>query len=323
MAGWAGPVSRAQEIAAALADRIRQLVPDLLPGGHREGHEWRAGSLAGEAGSSLGVHLAGQKAGVWSDFATGEAGDALDLIRAVLGVDMPEAMGWARCWLGMEAGDAVLPNRRPIAPKPAPEPEPDRWRSPWLAARSIAGTLAETYLAGRGLKFDDPEGRVLRFSASRARKSPIDAVIEHHPALLAALSDTRTGEQCGVINIYLKADGSDRIRDRKGKTVTGRAKGSVVMLSEFDEPTMGLTLCEGVETGIAIYRAEQRPIWACGGAGTVATFPVLDGIEALTIAADADEVGQQAAEACAARWREAGREVVIAAPPVGDWAERC
>jgi hypothetical protein len=249
-------VSRAQEIAAALADRIRQLVPDLLPGGHREGHEWRAGSLAGEAGSSLGVHLAGQKAGVWSDFATGEAGDALDLIRAVLGVDMPEAMGWARCWLGMEAGDAVLPNRRPIAPKPAPEPEPDRWRSPWLAARSIAGTLAETYLAGRGLKFDDPEGRVLRFSASRARKSPIDAVIEHHPALLAALSDTRTGEQCGVINIYLKADGSDRIRDRKGKTVTGRAKGSVVMLSEFDEPTMGLTLCEGVETGIAIAATE-------------------------------------------------------------------
>ena len=78
----------AAEIATALAERINALVCDLLPGGHREGHEWRAGDVTGSPGHSLGVHLHGQKQGIWSDFATGEAGDALDLVRASLGVDM-------------------------------------------------------------------------------------------------------------------------------------------------------------------------------------------------------------------------------------------
>jgi len=67
--------------------------------------------------------------------------------------------------------------------------------------------------------------------------------------------------------------------------------------------------------------ADLAPVWCCGGAGNLAAFPVLNGIEALTIAADADEPGQTAAESVAARWREAGREAVTIAPPVGDWAD--
>lgn len=84
---------------------------------------------------------------------------------------------------------------------------------------------------------------------------------------------------------------------------------------------MGLVLCEGVETGVAINHAQMRPIWACGGAGTLATFPVLGGIEALTICADADKPGQRAAETLAERWRAAGRDVNIVPPPAGDWAD--
>jgi Toprim domain len=312
----------AAEISRALAYRIGALAPDLLPGGHREGAEWRAGSLAGEAGASLGIHLIGSKAGVWSDFATGEKGDALDLVRAALDIDMTEAIGWAARWLGIEKGDATVPARSVSAPKPAePESEPDRWRYPWQAARPIAGTLAETYLRARGLNFDDADGRVLRFARRRARKHPETGELEYHPALLCALSDAKNGERCGLVNIYLQPDGRDRLRDAKGKTNTGRALGAVVMLSGFDEPVTGLILCEGVETGITIFKSELRPVWACGGAGKLATFPVLGGIEALTIAADADKPGQKAAQAVAGRWREAAREAVIVAPPTGDWAD--
>jgi hypothetical protein len=309
-----------REISRRLADQIGAVALELLPGGHREGNEWRAGDVTGSPGHSLGVHLRGQKQGIWSDFATGEAGDALDLVRASLGVDMTTAIAWARCWLGVDRGEAVIPRRR-APPSAAPEvlAEPERWRRPWQVARPIAQTLAAIYLAARRLHFDDPRGRLLRFAAARARQSPTDE-LEHHPALLCALADGRTGEQCGVINIYLRPDGRDRLRDRKGKTVTGRAKGAAVMLSEFDEPTSGLILCEGVETGIAIYQSGLRPIWACGGAGTLATFPVLGGISALTIAADADEPGQRAAKALAERWRLAGPETFIVAPPAGDWA---
>jgi hypothetical protein len=112
---------------------------------------------------------------------------------------------------------------------------PDRWRHPWNKAKPITGTLAETYLAARGLRFDDPEGRVLRFVQSRARKSP-DDVLEYHPAMLSLLSDLHTGEPCGVVNCYLQPDGRNRIRDRKGKTVTGRQLGAVVLLSLLTNP---------------------------------------------------------------------------------------
>jgi hypothetical protein len=94
------------------------------------------------------------------------------------------------------------------------------------------------------------------------------------------------------------------------------------MLSGFDEPTMGLILCEGVETGISLCQQGVRPVWACGAAGTLAKFPVLGGIEALTIAADADVPGQRAAAELAARWRNAGCEVRIVPPEAGDWADR-
>ena len=314
----------AADIARALAERIEALVRELLSNGAREGHEWRVGNVHGDRGSSLAVRLSGSKAGVWCDFATGESGDALDLVKAALGVDIREALAWSLRWLGIQHSAFELPSRSTpdgAAPKPNQwASNPDHWRRPWQAARPIAGTLAETYLDARELRFEDPTGRVLRFAVRRARKSPADE-LEYHPALLCALSDARSSKQCGIINIYLKSDGSDRLRDKKGKTVTGRAGGAVVMLSDFDEPAMGLVLCEGVETGIALFQRELRPIWACGAAGTLAKLPLLGGIEALTIAADTGNTGMLAADELAERWRTAGCEVFVITPPSGDWAD--
>ena len=86
----------AVEIVALLAERAEHLCRDLLPGGRKEGPEWRCGSVQGEAGKSLGVHLGGAKAGIWSDFATGESGDLLDLIQAYHGLDKAGAFTWAK-----------------------------------------------------------------------------------------------------------------------------------------------------------------------------------------------------------------------------------
>ena len=46
------PVS---EIVAQLTTRADALCHELLPAGHREGAEWRCGSVQGEPGKSLGV----------------------------------------------------------------------------------------------------------------------------------------------------------------------------------------------------------------------------------------------------------------------------
>ena len=73
-----GP-SLAERISEALDARKEETLAYLLPNGRKVGHEYHAGSLAGEAGDSLKVHLNG-KGCVWCDFATGDKGaDLLDL----------------------------------------------------------------------------------------------------------------------------------------------------------------------------------------------------------------------------------------------------
>src|SRR5829696_876821 len=63
-----------------------------LPEGRLEGAEWVVGSLRGEPGRSLKVRLAGQKAGVWSDFADGIGGsDPVSLAAALFGLSQSEA----------------------------------------------------------------------------------------------------------------------------------------------------------------------------------------------------------------------------------------
>src|SRR5438477_3932354 len=98
------------EIVRQLAARAGELVADLLPAGYREGAEWRCGSVAGERGDSLGVHLTGSKAGVWSDFSTGQKGNALALVRKVLGLNMRHAIQWSLHWLGHADGKALCPD---------------------------------------------------------------------------------------------------------------------------------------------------------------------------------------------------------------------
>jgi hypothetical protein len=55
----------------------------------------------------------------------------------------------------------------------------------------------------------------------------------------------------------------------------------------------------------------------------MSTFPVLNGIETLTIFADSDAAGQRAAETCATRWAVAGRAVKIITPKISgtDWSD--
>lgn len=138
------------EVKRLLASRAQAVAEYLLPGGRKEGGEWRAGSTAGEKGQSLGVHLAGPKAGVWADFASGEGGDLLDLWQAVHRVSLVQALDEARTWLGVE---------RPTLQRPArPEftrPEKPKCRVPSEAVkdylvehRNVPGEVLAAYKVG-------------------------------------------------------------------------------------------------------------------------------------------------------------------------------
>lgn len=109
------------EVKRRLADRTLAVAEYLLPAGRKEGAEWRCGSTGGEAGKSLGVHLSGEKAGVWSDFTTGESGDLLDLWCATKGVKLADALDAARDWLGMERPKPYREPKREYTRPPKPE----------------------------------------------------------------------------------------------------------------------------------------------------------------------------------------------------------
>jgi phage/plasmid primase-like uncharacterized protein len=109
----------------------------------------------------------------------------------------------------------------------------------------------------------------------------------------------------------------------------GPMAGCVIRLWPDEAVEQGLVVGEGVETTLAAAtRITHRgtllqPAWAMCFAGNIRHFPVLTGIEALTILVDHDHAdahgrraGQEAAAACAARWSEAGREVIRLTPKI-------
>lgn len=212
-----------RQIAEMLAARVHDLVAELLPGGRREGHEWRTGSLAGERGQSCGVHLTGARAGVWQDFATGERGDALDLVAQVLfRGDKAQAIRWARSWLGLDAQDParLAQLRRQAEQREARASEEERRRRDyafrtWLSAReTIEHTAAQAYLEGRGIDFQflGRIPRCLRFYGLLAyhdRTPDGREMVSRWPAMVAAIQGP-DGKFAAVHRTYLspRADGS-------------------------------------------------------------------------------------------------------------------
>lgn len=92
---------RSTELAKTLAQRVESVVSHLLPYGKRIAHEWCVGSLSGEPGQSLRVHLVGDKAGAWCDFSDPDTkGDLFGLWKAVRGLEDKEAAFEIREWLG-------------------------------------------------------------------------------------------------------------------------------------------------------------------------------------------------------------------------------
>lgn len=149
------------ELKRMLAARAQAVAERLLPGGRRDGHEWRAGSVAGEAGKSLGVHLTGEKAGVWSDFASGETGDLIDLWCAAKRLDLPAALEEIRDWLGVERPKLHHPAKsqwkRPAKPKC--HPPTGRAMDYLRENRNLPAAVLEAYRIGE----DDRGGIIFPF----------------------------------------------------------------------------------------------------------------------------------------------------------------
>lgn len=94
-------VDKLQDIKAWATGDI-SLLYALLPGGQLQGNEFCAGSIRGEAGQSLKYNVI---TGIWKDFATGDSGgDIFDLVRAVRGCSLAEAVEYIGGNMGLTDG---------------------------------------------------------------------------------------------------------------------------------------------------------------------------------------------------------------------------
>lgn len=140
-------MTQAADIARMLANDAESVCRHLLPQGKRDGHEWRAGSAAGEPGQSLGVHLTGDKSGIWADFAGDGKGDLLDLWRACRSLTLPEAMREACAYLGVAEPTFSSGKSPPCKPTPAPKLDdvPRGEVAAWLEDRGLSGAALDAY----------------------------------------------------------------------------------------------------------------------------------------------------------------------------------
>src|SRR2546430_9963268 len=104
--------SQAADLARCLARDAEGVCRRYLSNGHREGRYWLVGDVANTPGRSLFVRLTGPDsgkgaAGNWTDAATAEHGDLLDLIALNRGLDrLRDALDEARSFLSLPCPDS-------------------------------------------------------------------------------------------------------------------------------------------------------------------------------------------------------------------------
>jgi len=102
-------MSDARRIKELLRERVAELAQHLFPHGHRESIHWCVGDVTGAPGKSFKICIAGEKAGLWGDFAKSEKHSRrlLDLWMHARNVDFKTALREAADWLGVSPAPAT------------------------------------------------------------------------------------------------------------------------------------------------------------------------------------------------------------------------
>ena len=198
----------------------------------------------------------------------------------------------------------------PAEPDPSRSTRIARARALWAEAVAAQGTLVERYFASRGLEM--PIGtEALRYHPACSWRTESGEVVRR-PSMLAAMRQVDGDDLTAVQKTMLSPEGL-----KLDRRMQGVAAGAAIKLDGDSDVASGLHIGEGCETVQQGRQLGFAPAWALGSAGAIAAFPVLPGIECLTIHAERDETNALAVETCAARWHRARREVVIIAPRFG------
>ena len=269
-------------------------------------------------GRSMFVRLSGPDsgpgaAGRWSDAASAEHGDLLDVIRESCGlVEFREVAEEARRFL-------ALPRAEPTAaPRPpAPQRSPEAARRLWAMAKPLAGSLAEAYLHSRAVDTAHHAG-ALRFHPRCYYRADEHAPTETWPAMIAAVTDF-CGTVTGVHRTWLAPDGLGKAPIDTPRRAMGGLLGHAV---RFGTAADVLAAGEGIETMLSLRCAmPAMPMAAALSASHLAALQLPPALRRLYIARDADAAGETAVAALTKAAEAAGVEALVLSPQRGDFNE--
>ena len=297
----------ATAVAAALGARAEEVCRRYLPHGRKSGRYWTAGDIRGARGRSLFVRLAPPGVpGKWTDAATGEHGDLLDLIRIASGTgSLRIALAEARGFLSLPTMSA------PTGPDVYDRTEAARRL--WRRCRAIDGTHAEAYLHARAI-------HRCRFPALRFHPALFHrdgGGVRRLPALVAAVTGA-DGVLSGIHRTWLDPRSPAKAAVSRPRKALGHVHGHAV---QFGEPATGtLMVGEGIETVLSLLTAVPDTIAAAAlSAGGLGAFAPPAGVSRLVIARDNDPDGERAAERLALRCARAGVAALTVVPEGGDF----
>lgn len=119
-----------ERIRSLLLERLDSVLAILFPAGKKRRNKFVIGDVHGNPGDSLEIVLDGEKAGLWTDRATGDGGDVFAVIAGNLGVDVhtqfPQVLARAADLLGLVSTQPVRRKRRE-PPTDELGPETAKW----------------------------------------------------------------------------------------------------------------------------------------------------------------------------------------------------
>lgn len=314
----------AAEISRRLATQAEAVCRRYLSSGRREGRYWLVGDVRNTPGRSLYVRLCPSPdgrgaAGKWTDSATGEHGDLLDIIATTgshqrLRDTLAEARRFLSLPVPLITEDRDRPSRQPSSPRGTPEAA----RRLFGSSRPIARTVAEAYLRRRGIA--DLRGcDALRFHARCyywPNRDDLPDTRTAWPAMIAAVTDL-SDNITGVHRTWLDPSTWKKATVASPRRAMGYLLGNAVRFGHAQEI---MAAGEGIETILSLRQIlPDMPMMAGLSATHLAAIEFPPALRRLYVARDADPAGDTAMATLATRTSAANIELVPLSPALDDF----
>jgi hypothetical protein len=313
------------DLAQRLARQAEAVCRHYLSAGRREGGYWLVGDVRNTPGRSMFVRLkasAKGSAGKWTDAATGEHGDLLDVIRESCGlIDFKDIADEARSFLSLphpQPGPDRARSRKPSAPVGSAEAA----RRLFAASQPVPRTLVETYLRNRGITALHGTGS-LRFHTGCYYRPDEHSPAETWPAMIAAVTDL-SGHLTGAHRTWLDPGGfSEATLGKASINTPRRAMGDLLGHAvRFGVAGEVMAAGEGIETMLSLRCVlPGMAMTAALSAAHLAAFQFPETLRRLYIARDNDPAGDGAVATLAERAEAVGIEAIALSPRLGDFNE--